>query len=258
MHYSEPILPDTLGTVNSQYHPHSVHPVRRATPRPVARADRAASATTAAVDGRSTRWDDHRRARRAELVKAAREAVHDLGPDASMADIAHHAGTSKPVFYRYFGDKLGLQSAVGQASIHFMEDALRTAILTPKTALEGLHTMITVYLRLARSSPNVYFFSTRGEHEVSQFFSRTAELVEQRAQQEFPVEDNGADQAARRYWSYAAVGFIRNAGEKWLIDMSAGRQVPSADDLAKRMSHWLVQGLNAPMTTTPRAVRVRT
>ena len=37
-------------------------------------------------DGRTTRWDKHRAARREEFVRAAVRAIDALGPDASVAD----------------------------------------------------------------------------------------------------------------------------------------------------------------------------
>ena len=60
----------------------------------------AAGAGSGAVDGRASRWQSHREERRRELIKSARRAVHRLGSDASMEDIAAAAGTSKSVFYR--------------------------------------------------------------------------------------------------------------------------------------------------------------
>ncbi|RNL63123.1 TetR/AcrR family transcriptional regulator [Nocardioides marmoriginsengisoli] len=65
-------------------------------------------------DGRSTRWDEHREARRAELVAAAVSAIDTHGPNASIAEVAASAGVSKPVLYRYFADKDDLYRAVGQ------------------------------------------------------------------------------------------------------------------------------------------------
>ena len=69
------------------------------------------------VDGRSTRWDDHRAIRRAELVHAARKAVHKGGPGVSMDEIAAASGTSKSIIYRYFEDKTGLQIAIGASVV---------------------------------------------------------------------------------------------------------------------------------------------
>ena len=56
-------------------------------------------------DGRSARWEEHRAARRQELVLAAVAAIDEHGPAAGIAEIAASAGVSKPVLYRYFADK---------------------------------------------------------------------------------------------------------------------------------------------------------
>ena len=112
-------------------------------------------------DGRSSRWQSHREERRRELIKSARRAVHVLGSDASMEDIAAAAGTSKSVFYRYFGDKAGLQQAVGEVVLSQMQRRIQEAAQSAVTPREGLLAMVTAYLQMASTSPNVYTFVTR-------------------------------------------------------------------------------------------------
>ena len=63
-------------------------------------------------DRRNSRWDDHRRARRQEIVDAAIAAVGRHGPGVGMEEIAAEAGTSKTVVYRHFGDRAELYLAV--------------------------------------------------------------------------------------------------------------------------------------------------
>ncbi|HEY4615461.1 MAG TPA: TetR/AcrR family transcriptional regulator [Citricoccus sp.] len=209
------------------------------------------------ADGRSTRWDRHRQQRRSELIRAARRAVHDLGPQASMDEIAGHAGTSKSVFYRYFGDKNGLQVAVGQRAIEFMERELLAAAQTSENALDGLYAMVSVYLRLAESSPNVYAFSTRlppeaaegsGRNEaqpaaMADFFDRIAAVMDVhfraylRQQGRDPAQDS-----ATWYWPRAAIGMVRSAGETWLAAPD-GPGRPDADRLAHTITAWLTAGL---------------
>src|SRR3982751_4109676 len=73
-------------------------------------------------DRRSSRWDEPRETRRAELVAAAVAAIDEHGPGASIAEIAASAGVSKPVLYRYFTDKDDLYRAVGKwGADHVME-----------------------------------------------------------------------------------------------------------------------------------------
>ena len=112
------------------------------------------------TDGRASRWQGHREERRRELIKAARRAVHSLGSDASMEDIAAAAGTSKSVFYRYFGDKAGLQQAVGEVVLGQMQQRIKEAAQSAQTPREGLLAMVSAYLQMAETSPNVYTFVT--------------------------------------------------------------------------------------------------
>src|SRR4051795_12861233 len=63
-------------------------------------------------DGRRSRWTEHRRARREELVGAAVEAVRRAGPDFAVDDVAREARVAKRVIYRYFSEKDELIDAV--------------------------------------------------------------------------------------------------------------------------------------------------
>src|SRR5579863_4531477 len=52
--------------------------------------------------------------RRDELSAAALEVIRHVGPTASMHEMAARAGITKPVLYRYFGDRDGLIASVAE------------------------------------------------------------------------------------------------------------------------------------------------
>lgn len=198
-----------------------------------------ARSASRADDGRSTRWEDHREARRAELVRAARRVVHHQGPDASMDDIATAAGTSKSIVYRYFTDKDGLQLAVAAAVVADIRDALDAAATGASTPRDALRGMVDTYLAMIESSPHVYAFVTRGG-SVGHFLDSVTELVADPFVRALGVDAEGPDAGWARLWAAGAVGFVRGAGERWL----AGEEAPGADraDVAARVAAWLWAG----------------
>ena len=214
------------------------------------------------TDGRSTRWDDHRAIRRAELVHAARKAVHKGGPGVSMDEIAAASGTSKSIIYRYFEDKTGLQIAIGASVVGQMHDALTQAAESAETPRRALRAMVGVYLEMIASSPNVYYFVTRtsavaGTEEpaaqlaasgltngtagasrapLAAFLDSVTQLVAQPFTRATDVSP--ADAAA---WAAGAVGFVRGAGEWWLGNHD-GPDAPDRDELTERVAAWLWGG----------------
>lgn len=192
-----------------------------------------------------------------------------------MEDIAAAAGTSKPVFYRYFGDKAGLQHAVGEVVIGRMQARLQEAAATATTPHEGLRAMVSVYLQMAESSPNVYAFVTRdgpsdpqvphplkpapkgGNDDegsaavLSDFFANVAAMIEA------PLRDhlaaaagNSAELAAASYWPPAAIGMVRAAGERWLA-ASGDESKPSRETMTGLLTQWLLTGVApGPAETT--------
>jgi AcrR family transcriptional regulator len=229
-----PSVPDTLGIVN------------------IPEAGIAKPPSAPASDGRSSRWQSHREERRRQLIKQARRAVHSLGSDASMEEIAAAAGTSKSVFYRYFGDKAGLQQAVGEVVLDQMQRRIHEAAQSADTPREGLLAMVSAYLQMAATSPNVYTFVTRhasaepaeapGSSAVSgalgHFFDAVAGMIAS------PMRSHLGEgrENVIGYWPKAAIGLVRNAGEQWLSTPdTAGK--PGQDAMARQITDWLCVGI---------------
>lgn len=218
----------------------------------------------ASPDGRSSRWQSHREERRRELIKQARRAVHALGSDASMEDIATAAGTSKSVFYRYFGDKAGLQQAVGEVVLSQMQHRMREAAQGAQTPREGLLAMVAAYLQMADTSPNVYTFVTSysaGEPSTAEpsamgsalghFFDAVADMIAT------PMRAHlgGGRENTIGYWPKAAIGLVRNAGEQWLTTPDSPAK-PDQDTMARQITAWLCVGIAPELSTGSKTTKL--
>lgn len=177
------------------------------------------------------------RARRQELARAARKAVHLYGPDISMDDIAMYAGTSKSIVYRYFLDKPGLQTAVGEEVVQQIKESLAAAAQAAASPERALHAMVSEYLAIIEHSPNVYYFVTH--NTTVPFLDSLTETVALPFAQAMAASN--VDAAA---WGTGAVGFIRGTGEWWLINR-ADPTMPSREALTDRIVGWLWTGLQS-------------
>lgn len=177
-----------------------------------------------------------------------------------MEDIASAADTSKSVFYRYFGDKAGLQRAMGEVVVGRMQEQLIEAARKAGAPREGLRAMVSAYLQMAESSPNVYAFVTQpasesgstleGSAAFSSFFDAISAMLAS------PMEGYLAEEGEPAtvpqplaLWPRAAIGMVRAAGEQWL-SMTPGPGRPSESDLADSITAWLFDGIAAAVPQT--------
>lgn len=170
-------------------------------------------------DGRSTRWDDHREHRRAELVAAAVAAIDHHGPGASLADIAASAGVSKPVLYRYFADKDDLYRAVGHWGATSVLEGLLPALLSEAPVRQRVHDAVDMYLSLIDQHPQVFVLLVEhrpdgasdpladGKELIAAALARTLGDV---------LRELGADAAGAEPWAHGLVGLGLSTGEWWL------------------------------------------
>jgi AcrR family transcriptional regulator len=120
---------------------------RESEPKPVAARDR-----------RDSRWDEHRRARREQLVDAALAAVSKHGAGVGMDEIAAEAGTSKTVVYRHFADRSALHVAVCSRVAGQLLAKLREAMQSSSHPQQMTAAAIETYLAFLEADPEVYRF----------------------------------------------------------------------------------------------------
>jgi AcrR family transcriptional regulator len=173
------------------------------------------------ADGRRTRWEQHRRDRRAELVTAAIESIVRHGPDVDMAQVARIAGVSKPVLYRYFADKAQLWHAVGEHLAAGVVDAVQPAVERVREERPLISATIDAYLSAIESAPLLYRYmfsgATDGMAAVVAASSRTIAAALARV-----IGDRlralGLDAGPAEPWAYGMVAMVQAVGDWWMTN----------------------------------------
>src|SRR6266545_5421178 len=98
-----------------------------------------------------------RMTRRLELLEAAIEVIRREGPTASMDEIAAQAGITKPIVYRYFGDRAGLYQAVAERYCADLTSRFQNAVSTSDVHARLL-AAIDAYLAFVEGDPQVHQF----------------------------------------------------------------------------------------------------
>src|SRR5688500_15038136 len=120
--------------------------------------DRAQGNVAQARDRRDSRWDEHRRTRREQLVQATVAAVGRHGAGVGMEEIAAEAGTSKTVLYRHFADRSELHVAVCAWVAEQLLATLREAIQGSNRPREMVSAAVSNYLAFLEADPELYRF----------------------------------------------------------------------------------------------------
>jgi AcrR family transcriptional regulator len=182
-------------------------------------------------DGRRSRWTEHRRARREDLVGAAVEAVRRTGPDFAVDDVARSAGVSKTVIYRYFSDKDELVDAV-------LERISRTVLL-PRLLGEiaaehpddrsALRAVIAAFVSLIEDEPELYRFgyAHSGRSGRADLVAGTERRIAEAlaALMGERLEAAGQRPESATTWAYGIVGMVQLTTHWW----STSRTVPAAE-----------------------------
>lgn len=217
-----------------------------------------------AVDGRSSRWDQHRAERRRELVEATLRAIRSRGAGVGMDDIASSAGTSKTVFYRHFTDRAGLYGAVAErVNAIILRDITRavgdvTAFTGPAAApgpppRDLLAAAVDSYLALVEHDPEVYRFIVAAPLVPPSERTETLDLastVSQAVAIQIGALIAAALTSAGRStdpavtWGHAVVGMARAAGDEWLR-AGAAESGTSRETLKEHLTEFIWGGLSS-------------
>ncbi len=181
------------------------------------------------ADARRDRWTTHRVTRRREFVDAALRVLQTQGPELLMDAVAAEAGVTKPVLYRYFGDKAALVQALGERGSEFLLARLLPAINSDNPAQARVHDAVNAYFTVIDEHPNLYLLLARhanaegspGSDPVlrnREFIAATLTAVFGDYLRAFGLDPGGAEP-----WAYGITGLAQSTGEWWLRRRSMSR-----------------------------------
>ena len=173
--------------------------------------------------------DSRRAARRAELLAAADAVLRRDGPGASMSAIAAHAGVTKPILYKHFGDKGGLYRALAERYLGVLLERLRAAVTTDDQPRERIRSTIDAYLTFIESEKEVYgFLMHRALGEQAEAQATVAGFIRELGDEIGIVLGEelrraGLDSGAAEPWAHGMVGMVYLAGDRWLTHRTMPR-----------------------------------
>jgi len=207
-------------------------------------------------DRRDSRWDEHRRTRREQLIDATLAAIARHGADVAMDDIAAEAGTSKTVLYRHFADREQLYLAVSSRVADGLLPRLGRAVARNQNHPRQLvSAVIDTYLAFVEADPELYRFVVHGfpQAQLGQYgrsdesnpIGSLSDVVANQASIIITdlLSEAGRDTAGAEPWGHGLVGLVRAAADWWL---RADRPMPRSA-LAAHLTDLAWSGLSAVM-----------
>lgn len=164
--------------------------------------------------------------RRQAFLEAAVTAIRRDGAKVSMEVIAREAGVTKPILYRFFGDRDGLLQALGEnlaaQVLREVTTALERAGDDPK---EMLRTAIAAYVALIADDPDVYRFVTEQPTPGSTLTGLAAEVARAIAVvMGEQLRQRDLDSGSAEPWAFGIVGMVHLAGDWWVRTRTLPRE----------------------------------
>src|SRR5579872_4065116 len=155
-----------------------------------------------------------RETRREALLRSATDAIRRLGPEVSMDSMAAEAGITKPILYRYFGDRDGLMTAVAGCFAAELVARLETIVDSADPPADRIRRAIDCYVAFIEEDPALYGFfahhASLGGEAVRNVVDRVAATLARSLGE--GLRATGTDSAPAEIWAYGLVGMVHMAG----------------------------------------------
>lgn len=142
-----------------------------------------------------------------------------------MDAMAAEAGITKPILYRYFGDREGLITAVGDCFADQLIDRLETVLESGEPPGERARQAIDCYVAFIEEDPALYGFfahhAALGGPAVRSVVDRVAASLARNLGE--GLREAGVDSGPAETWAYGIVGMVHLAGARWAVHPTVPR-----------------------------------
>lgn len=176
--------------------------------------------TDPAPDGRTTRWVRHNAERRRALVESSLRTIRTHGHTVGMDELAAAAGTSKPVFYRHFGDRNGLYTALVESVHAFILGNLSAPLSSGLAPADLVSELADAYLAVVEADREIYRFVTnRPTGDAPDPVLGITNRIGDEATAAFAswLASHGLDTAPAATWGHGVVGFLWAVADRWIL-----------------------------------------
>ena len=160
------------------------------------------------------------RSRRRQLILAADRVIRRRGPNASMDEIAAEAGVTKPILYRHFGHKDGLQRVLVRRYLRAIYRSSEAQLGETNPRRRIAHA-VDAFLLTVEREPEIFRFvravATEQQDAASAagaIVHRHAESIAQTTRQD--LARLGLDVDAAEPWAHGIVGMMQFVASWWL------------------------------------------
>ncbi|MET9560109.1 TetR/AcrR family transcriptional regulator [Streptomyces tauricus] len=174
------------------------------------------------IDGRSTRWEDHKAQRQVDLVDAAVALIEDEGTRFKLQRLAERVGLPRSVLYRHFKDRATLDELIRRRVVESFMRGIEPTLTFDGTIEESVRRVVGAHLDWVSQHPRLYAYMGVGEHAMGDgsLVADTKAAIALMLSERFAdvLKALGVPQAPIRSVAIGIVGFVDTCVNQWVRD----------------------------------------
>ncbi|MGN9820441.1 TetR/AcrR family transcriptional regulator [Streptomyces sp. SD11] len=174
------------------------------------------------IDGRSTRWEDHKAQRQVDLVDAAVALIEDEGTRFKLQRLAERVGLPRSVLYRHFKDRATLDELIRRRVVESFMRGIEPTLTFDGTIEESVRRVVGAHLDWVAQHPRLYAYMGVGEHAMGDgsLVADTKAAIALMLSERFAdvLKALGVPQTPIRSVAIGIVGFVDTCVNQWVRD----------------------------------------